>query len=91
MPFGTRQFSKPTPNKINIIFDGAAAILAIIGGFFMAASFISHTFSDIAVSIINLLLLPLCPVVKRMFGADLETGQKTVPIEDVKVMEEPKT
>ncbi len=88
MNFGFGFYGKPTPNKINILFDVLSAALGIFASFFTSAAFISHKFSDIAVSIITGLLIPLCPVVKRLFSVDTEPGQKTVPIGDVKVMEE---
>lgn len=68
MKFGLNQFGKATPDFINNLFDAISAGLGIVAGFFAAASFISHSISDVVVTIINLLLIPLVPIVKRLFG-----------------------
>lgn len=88
MAFGFNQYGKPTPNSMNILFDSLSAGLGIFASFFTHAAFVSHALSDIITSVISGLLIPLCPVVKRMFSVKLETDQKTVPISEVQVMNE---
>lgn len=87
--FGIRQTSNPTPQRIALLFDLLASACGIISGFVTTAAFVSHTVSDIISSILTALVIPLLLLFKRFFGVQVDEGT-TVPIEDVKVIEEKK-
>jgi hypothetical protein len=88
MPFGLRQTNKPTPQRIALLFDLLAAACGIISGFVTTAAFISHGVSDVVSSLLTALVIPLLLLFKRFFSVDVDISKTTVPIADVKVMEE---
>lgn len=90
MAFGIRETNKPTPQRIALLFDLLAAACGIVSGFVTTAAFISHTVSDVISSLLTALIIPLLLLFKRFFSVDVDDSKKTVPISDVKVMEEPK-
>lgn len=88
MKFGLNQYGKPTPQRMELLFDLLTTLTSILAGFFTAASFISHNVSDIVTSILTLLIVPSLQALKRFFGADIT--DKKVSIQDVKVIDDSK-
>lgn len=89
MKFGLGQTGNPTPQRIAILFDVLASICGIVAGFVTTSAFISHNVSDIISSVLTALIIPILMVLKRFFGADID-NTKSVPIADVKVIDDTK-
>lgn len=83
---GYDQRKKPTPGKVNDLFDFLATVLGIIASFVTTAGFISHTVSDIISPVLTGLFIPILLAGKRFIGAD--TTKKNIPVGDVQVLEE---
>ncbi len=88
MKFGFDQTTKPTPQKINLLFDLIVGISGVVAGFVTTAAFISHGVSDVISSLLTALIIPVLLLFKRFFGAEVDA--RRVPIGDVKVIEEHK-
>ena len=86
MKIGIDQFRRPTPNRINILFDFFVGFCGIVAGFCTGSTFISHKLGDIISSILSTLLIPILLLAKRCFGSEV-TAHK-VPIEYVAVIHE---
>jgi hypothetical protein len=86
MKFGFDQTSKPTPQKINLLFDLIVGVCGVLAGFATSAPFITHPVADVISSLTTALIIPILLLCKRFFGAEVQ-GSK-VPIGDVKVVEE---
>ena len=86
MKFGFNQTNKPTPQKINLMFDLIVGVCGVIAGFATSASFVTHDVADVVSSLLTALVIPILLLFKRFFGAEVD-GTK-IPIGDVKVVEE---
>lgn len=80
--FGRTMTNLPTPRSISNLFDGMAGFSGILAGWLTTAPYISHNFSDIASSILTMLLIPSFLYFKRFFGTEMG-DQKKVDIKDV--------
>lgn len=84
--FGYDQRKKPTPGKVNDLFDFLAAVFGIIASFVTTAAFVSHTVSDVLSPVLTGLFIPILLAAKRFVGSS--TTDKDIPVGDVKVIEE---
>lgn len=85
---GYDQRKKPTPGKVNDLFDFLAAVFGIIASFTTTAAFISHSVSDIISPVLTGLCIPILLAAKRFVGSDVKATD--VPVGDVQVIEEEK-
>jgi tetrahydromethanopterin S-methyltransferase subunit E len=88
MKFGFDQTTKPTPQKINLLFDLIVGVCGVLAGFATSATFIAHSVADVISSMMTALIIPILLLCKRFFGAEVDT--MNVPVGDVKVIEEHK-
>lgn len=87
MKFGVKQLSKPTPKRIENLFDLMAAILGVVAGFMDAVDFIPTNVSNVTTPVITMLLVPICLHLKRYFGV---TVPDQVPADKVEVVDDKK-
>ncbi len=87
MKFGLGQTRKPTPARMNLLFDLLVGVCGVITGFISSASFISYELSDILTPIITALIIPLLLLFKRFFGAEI-SGTEVVSVQDATVLDE---
>lgn len=83
--FGTGQIKNPTPSGLSNYIQIFTVIGAIILAWVGTANFIPLQTSSVIQSVLGL-LIGIANGIKPFFG--VETSQKTVPIEDVKAMDE---
>lgn len=90
MKFGYRNLSRPTPESIDKWFDFTAAVCSFVA---VAVNDSKVTFISIEtasiISWVTGLTSGILLIGKRFFGVK-PTGQKSIPLEDVTVMEDKK-
>lgn len=86
MPFGKNQINKPTPASVENGFKIVSAIAAVIIAWFQTIDFLPSNVVKVVSGILGL-IIALSAALVPFFG--VSTNETTVPIQEVKSMDNP--